>query len=259
MNRNGQSIRNNGRISSISLQNVSAALESYWHFKDTEIKKSQIKSKWDHCLSLLRIYYSDRENHQKISKLSNDLLQQNYLLLSANNLITNDLQTKYNQLYKLFDGRTTKFADDETSKAEAIDYEILAAHNMDDDDIELDNRFENGIDSKAMDVFVAPRDAPKVKRALDCGAETNSMPKRFAGQAQINSGKDNLNSTHVLAKHSNLDDDLDDDIKPISIVDTTFSLDTKLKGILAAKRPMSAVRALKETNPNVNKDIMRGK
>lgn len=213
----------------------------------------------------MRIYFSETENHQKISKLANQLLQQNYLLLSANNLITNDLQSKYSQLYKLFDGRTMKFVDDEISKTEENYYDIMTTHDMDDDDFELDNRLtdangiaQNDVDSNSTDVFVAPVGVPKVKRALDNSDERYTMPKRFASLAQTpHSATDNLNSTQVLAKHSNMEEDLDDDIRPIA--DTTFSLNTNLKSVLAAKRPLSATRALKESNPNINKVMNRGK
>lgn len=202
------------------------------------------------------MYYAETENHQKISTIANELLQQNFLLLSANNLITNDMQTKYTQLYKMFDGRTTKFAGDELLKGETEDYDILHAHNMD-DDIEFEN-----VDDLAQheiethQVFAVPMGAPRAKRALNDVTVTNSMPKRFACSAAQHA--DNLNSTHVVSKHCG--DDLDEDIKPISVTDTTFCMEVKPKGILTNKqRQVPAIRVLKESNPNINKEASKGR
>lgn len=198
------------------------------------------------------MYTQEIEGSRKTIKLSSEILQENYLVLSANLLLTDEMRLKYHQLYKVQgDGqRGVKFTEiDEImptgSEINAINghhaNEIVFNNEMTMFDMVKDDFNENGESSG----FGA-------KRARE-GGDDSKPSKRFARaifNADLANANANMNSTQVL---ETLDDIEELRNLPVIDGDSTFAIKPKISAA-PVKRPVLLSRPLKDSNP-LNKDF----
>lgn len=230
-------------------------LGQYLKYKDSELEKAQMNSKSEHYLKIIRFYSIETEHYHKTVQISSAISQESYLLLSANLMLTDDLQSKYDQLYKINDGqRSVKFTGEDCTKTDNDEYEIDTNQNID------DITFENGIeemnvqDVDSDDVIFTMPQPVRAKRSLNTDDVPCSLPKRFASTSAVHNDQQNLNSTQVLETH--YEDDERQFVAPT--IDSTTLLKSK-KSVAINKRTFPISRALKETNPNINKPFLLSK
>lgn len=219
-------------------------LETYLKCKDTELGKAATECRSQHCCKIIRIYTAEMENSTKAVYLSGDIIQDTYYLLSANHLLTNAMDEKMNQLAKIHDGqRGVRFngVDDVQYKPNDFDDEDLS-HAQHIDEITL----EDGLDAITANedaifaIATAPSASTRVKRALQVDEKPMPMPKRF-GVGDMSP----LDITQVLATHSN-------DEESICVKRPIVGRPPLKASNGPFKKP--AMRALKDANPNLNKD-----
>lgn len=207
-----------------------------------ELENLQANLRSEHVKKMNTMFYTETENLRKLQQQSNEILQQNYLLLRANMLMTTDMESKYQQLYKAFEGhRAVKFSNEEMIRYEYDEADMILKgdvgagemQDMDWDDLPADPNRET---------FLMPT-GPKARRALHTLPDvTVSAPEK----------SEVINATLVLAKH---DDDTDEGCQPLPNINSTFSLNVaKTNKVTINRRPLPLSRALKDANPNVNKE-----
>lgn len=213
------------------MQRLKVLLEPYLKCKQIELGKAATACRSEHYCKIIRIYSAEMESSTKAVHLSGEIIQDTYYLLSAHQLLTNEMDCKMNQLSKVHDGqrgvRFTNGIDDAHGKPDLDDEDMSHGQNI--DDITL----ETGLDLMNVDgdeaIFAIPLPPP---------------PKRFAA-----TDFSVLNATQVLETHSD-DDENVRGVRPVVRVAKPLMKTSSA----ASKRPTPISRALKETNVNVNKD-----
>lgn len=222
-------------------QRILMILQPYMRFKKEELDKAQTSFRSDHYLKINRILNVELQNARKAVQLSGEIVQRNYLLLSANMLLTDEMKNKMSLLYKLHDNqRGVKFsATNDASGKGTVD-------DQDDDDVGApcifeDVSFETDIEEMSTrdieieeNLFLAPKPI-LAKRMLNVDEATMSMPKRFAPSTE-------LNVTQVLETAT----------ETSNKIESTFCVKPKGTVKPTIKRTNS-VRALRETSSNLNK------
>lgn len=222
-------------------------LDPYLKCKQTELAKAATECRSEHYCKIIRIYSAEMESSTKAVHLSGEIIQDTYYLLSAHLLLTNEMESKMNQLAKIHDGqrgvRFTNGLDDAHSKHDNDDDDMSQAQNIDDITLEcgLDLMQADG-DEATFAIPLPPPMTSRAKRALNI--EDGTMPKRFAATESSA-----LNATRVLETHSDDEENVRTARPVVTIGKPPFKT-----SITIGKRPIQTSRALKETNTNVNKD-----
>lgn len=207
---------------------------SYFASKQMELENLQTNLKIEHVNKINTLLYTESENMRAIQQQSNEILQQHYLLLNANMLMTLDMEAKYQQLYKAYDGnRAVTFSNED----------IVRYAHEDEDMILKSNPMENMDWHVATEVAekhngdILPSLGPKARRALH--------PNPTASV---------LDMTQVIAKH----EEGTMDCEPLHGVNATFSLGLNTVPSSLNKKPLAISRVLKDSNPNIHKDLLKG-
>lgn len=204
------------------------------------MEKAQLLCRSEHFSKINRIYSIELENSRKTIDLSGEIIQHTYLLLSANMMLTDDMERKMSQLYKLHHGqREVKFTntnDKSLKSPNHHDDEDLTCRSLEEKAFEDEIEQLSTIDMNADDIMIAmPENMPsRAKRTLNIDDASTSEPKRFAS--------DNLNVTQVLDK------------MPPTIKSTnTFRSKATVVPVV---RKVGLSKALRETSSNICKDFV---
>lgn len=218
-------------------------LESFFTSKRTELENLQANLKSDHVNKVNTFLLNERANNRLIQQMSNEILQEDYLLLKANSLMTMAMETKFRELYKAYDGHRGVTFSEENIVHQNYDMDdhndmVLRPEEMangDIDDIEMDCD-----DNNAPPLFTIPT-GPKARRALH--------PELSNGPTSA------LDVTQVIERH----DMMEDDVQPLSGPNATFLLSAKptRPGVTFGQNKKVSVvsRVLKDTNPNIAKEF----
>lgn len=189
----------------------------------------------EHVNKVNNLLLNERSSMRHIQQLSNEILQEDYLLMKANAHMTTSMEAKFQQLYKAYDGhRGVTFSE-----------ENIVHHNYDVDDnndmvlrpeVISDNDDDEDMDCDDNNEPIAIPTGPKARRALHPEMTNGHVPS--------------LDVTQVIQRH---DDDMDD-CQPINSANATFLLKPTRPAIINKKSTVS--RVLKDTHPNINKDIV---
>lgn len=206
---------------------------SYFASKQMELENLQTNLKTEHVNKVNRLLYTESENMRAIQQQSNEILQQNYLLLNANMMMTFDMDSKYQQLYKTYDGsRAVTFSNEDIVRNVSEDEDMLLQSNTMDWHATTDiTETQNG------EILLML--GPKARRALH---------PISASQSSV------LDMTQVIAKH----DDDTMDCQPLNGANATFSLGLNPMPMNLNKKSLAVSRALKDSNPNIHKDLLKG-
>lgn len=220
----------------IIFQRLRKLLKSFLTSKRIELENLQVNLKSEHVNKVNNLLVTERNNMRNIQKQSNEILQQDYLLMKANMLMTSAMEAKFQQLYKAYDGNRVVTFSEENLGHQNYDVEddnkdmILKAEdtNSDDDNMDCDDNNE---------AFAIPT-GPKVRRALH--------------PEMVNGNGFTLDVTHVIGQHGTA---MDDDCQPLSGANSTFLLSAKpTRPVFTSKKASAVSRVLKDTNPNISKD-----
>lgn len=208
--------------------------------KRMELEKVQVNLISDHVHKLNTLLVNERNNLQLIQKQSNEILQQDYFLLKANALMTSAMEAKFEQLYKAYDGhRGVTFSHENTVQQNDDDTDINGMilrtdeqNGVDDDDyMDCDDTGHTG-------TFAIPT-GPKARRAL---------------HPEMSNGSAVLDATQVIGRHD--DQAMDDECQPLNGPNATFLLSAKpTRPGIVNKKASAVSRILKDTNPNISKDV----
>lgn len=179
--------------------------------------------KSDHTVKVLQFYNQENEKSRKIIEMSNEILQESYFLLNGNMLITEEMRTKFSELYKIHDQRGVKFTESNEI------FEISDHHNQADYLFDADHLM-------AEDEIIGNTN----KRQRD--DDLNGLPTK---KRVIRSIFDNADVTQVLTTNSTDDDNMN----------ATFAIKPAVNKV-ANKMHATTSRALKENNPNVHKGFV---
>lgn len=224
-------------------------LQPYLKCKQIELGKAATSCRSEHYLKIIRVYTAEMECSTKAVQLSGDIMQDTYYLLSANQLLTQEMEDKMLHLSKVHDGqrgvRFTNGVDGVHGRHDTDDDELMPAQNIDDITLETGLDLMNAEGDEA--IFAIPLPPPPVnraKRALITDEAGPSMPKRF-----IPSDSGVLDATQVLETHSDEEETLRT-LRPVVVIGKPPV--KQLNGL--GKRPVPPGRVLKDSNMNVNKD-----
>lgn len=227
------------------IQKIGTILKPYLKCKQEELEKTQISLRSDHFSKMNHIFNSELMNARKAIDLSGEIIQHTYLLLSANMMLTDDMERKMSQLHKLHDGqRGVKFTagSDKSPRSprspiynDEEDEEVANSHSLEVKAFE-DEMIQ--LSMNGMDDFDVPQHLPtRAKRALNIDDANTSEPKRFAS--------DNLlNVTQVLDPNPNV---------TITVTKPSNAFKSKAT-IVPITRKVGLSRALRETSSNIRKD-----
>lgn len=229
-------------------QKVAVLLQPYLKYKREELEKSQITCRSDHYSKINRIFNLELENSRKAVDLSGDIIQNTYLLLSANMMLNDDMERKMGQLYKLHDGQRgvkfTSFAEKSPRSAEFEDEEDLICQSLEEEAFEDEIRQLSTADMDGVDVMACvPEHLPsRAKRALNVDEATSSESKRFAPNPSL------MNVTQVLEKSP-------EKLSVFANPKPAAAVRHKTTIVPVTRKP-GLSRALRETSSNVCKDFL---
>lgn len=195
----------------------------------------QANLKSDHVNKINQMLINERERMLAIQHQSNQLLQQSYLLLNANMLMTNAMELNYQELYKLLEApRAVTFSTENQIKYGYDVEKMILTSNGQMEDMDCEVVAMNDIVSRPVP------SGPKARRALH--TVTSMTP---------------LDVTQVLERHED-----GTDCQPLKDShNSTFALNTKPMSVANGKRPFLVTQVLKETPQNIYRDtvITKGK
>lgn len=195
-----------------------------------QLENLQTNLKSDHVKKINVMLVNERERMLAIQHQSNQLLQQSYLLLSANLLMTNAMELNYQELYKSLDApRAVTFSAENQIKYDYDVEKMILTPNGQMEDTDCDVVAMNDIVSRPVP------SGPKARRALH--TVTSTAP---------------LDVTQVLERHED-----GADCQPLNGGhNSTFAVNAKPTPVAYGKRPLMVNRVLKETQQNIHRDTV---
>lgn len=218
---------------------------AYLSTKAIEHKNLEFKLKYDHTSKINQIYSQEMEKSRNTIELSNEILQDAYTVLNAHLLVTDNMRSKLNNIYKSYDQRSIKFTDADDN--EHKDFDSAPNHNRSEYNLDTLASFHerDSIDDiNNMSKVMAP-----LKRGRSSNEEhneSNPMKKR-AVRSIFETQNGVLNATQVLDTHDHLTTNE-------SSMDSTFAIKPQKSALKSSNATVT--RPLKESNPNVHKDFV---
>lgn len=218
---------------------------AYLSSKAIEHKNLELKLKYEHTSKINQIYSQEIEKSRNTIELSNEILQDAYTVLNAHLLVTDNMRSKLNNIYKSYDLRCIKFTDADDN--EHKEFDPASNHNRSEYNLDTLASFHkrDSIDdidkmSKMMATF---------KRGRPSNEEYNdpNPTKKRAVRSIFEQQNGVLNSTQVLEIH-------DSHTTNENNMESTFAIKPKKSALKLTNATVT--RPLKESNPNVHKDFV---
>lgn len=198
-----------------------------------QLENLQANLKSEHVNKINQMMYNELEHMRVIQQQSNQLLQQDYLLLNANMMMTNAMELSHQELYKSFDvQRSVTFSTENKIKYDYDVEQMILPTNGHQEHMDCDVVAMKNTDGRSI------VSGPKAKRALHTLTSTSE-----------------LDVTQVLERH---DDDVKmNDLELLSGAHNfTFAINSKPSHMTIGKRPAMTSRVLKDTQQNIHRDTV---
>lgn len=211
----------------------------YLSQKETERKNLDLTLKNEHLSKVLQFHTQETDRSRRTIELTGEILQDAYLALSSNLLLTDAMRDKLNQLYKSHDQRGVKFTDADDNLQSEFDLTTSTEQNQNEYVLDHDPLVHTMTDSSSTFNLKRGRSSGDVRN------DNQPTTKKRAVRSIFETQNGNLNSTQVLETH--------DDLNTLDCnMDATFAIKPK-KPALKSTEPL---RPLKESNPNIHKDFV---